>query len=101
MRQNDRSSQLEPVIDHLVDRGRSEEDGGLDFGEGLEQRVDVVEGVLVVEAERAGDRHGVVDVHGLRGDAGVGEEAEDHLLAGGGEAVEAGGADEAEELKLK
>ncbi len=56
--------------------------------------------ICLVETERARDGHGVVDVDRVRGGGAVqGEVGEQGLLPGGGEAVEAGGADEAEELE--
>jgi hypothetical protein len=88
------------VVDVLVDGGRAEEDGRLHFLDGLEKGRLVVEQVDVVdETERTCDAHGVVDVDGLGGYARVGKKAEDDLLAGGGQPVEARGADEAEKLK--
>ena len=54
----------------------------------------------LVEAERARDGHGVVDVDRVGGGGAVqGEVGEQGLLPGGGEAVEAGRADEAQELE--
>ena len=51
------------------------------------------------EAERAGDAHGVEDVDGLRGDGGVRQEREHHLLPGRRQPVETGRADETQELQ--
>ena len=53
------------------------------------------------EAERAGDAHGVEDVDGLRGDGGVRQEREHHLLPGRRQPVEPGRADEPQELQAE
>ena len=51
------------------------------------------------EAEGAGDAHGVEDVDGLRGDGGVRQEREHHLLPGRRQSVEPRRADEPQELQ--